>query len=128
MRRYILIAVSFLLLFAIAAGVYHAYYNHGIPIKYEDFESKEKYLYNDRYFEGKFKMKIDNQEIVSYDFFHKTDDIYITLYTTVDNGMPLEKDDEGYVTVKIDAGKEIDKVCYKCKDYEIILSVKDKER
>ncbi len=128
MRRALIIAVSILLLVSISFGVYQYFYHKDIPIEYEDFESKQKYLYDDRYFEGKFKMKVEGQEIMSYDFYHKTDDIYITLYTNIDQGTPLKKDKDGYVTVKIDAGKEIDKVCYKCNDFEIILSVKDKTR
>ncbi len=125
MRRFIIIVVTFAVLFAIVGAVWLAYNKHERLMKCDEYLAYNNSLSEDGEFIGHFKPKNASYRITKYECRVEDNILYITLYSNIGTKEPMPVDENGYVTIKYDAGKKIESVVYyEDKDHEQKITYK----
>ncbi len=112
MRRLIIGVITFAVLFAIAGGIFLAYNKHERLMKCEDYLAYNNSLSESGHYIGHFKPKNSAYRITKYECRVENNILYITLYSNVGTKEPLPVDENGYITIEYEAGKNIESIVY----------------
>lgn len=112
MRRVIITIITLLVLFSIAGGICLAYNKHERLMKCDEYLAYNNSLSENGHFTGHFKPKNASYRITKYECRVEDNVLYITLYSNVGTKEPLPVDENGYITIEYEAGKNIKSIVY----------------
>ncbi len=123
MKRAIIFAVCFAVVFGIMGGVYLAYCYHSEAVDFDDLDVKHSYIDKNGVFKGNFATNASGMNICDYDYEIKGSTLYITLYQTPNEKNELKLDDDGYVRIEFSGCKSVRKLYYRNGDDKDLIDL-----
>ncbi len=118
MKRAIVIAICFVVVFGVMGGVFLAYTYHKEAVEYDDLITKFSYVDNKGVFRGEFSTERSGMLLCDYDYEIKGSTLYITLYQTAGERNTLKLDENDYARIEIPDCKGVKKLYYRCNGEE----------
>ena len=100
-------------MWGISAATYNAYMNGERKMEIGQLISRNKTLTSDGVFTCQYRCEFHGKNISSYTYEVEDNKLYITIYARSSEKDILEKDEDGYSNIKIDAGQPVETVYYR---------------
>ncbi len=112
MRRIIIAAIVFVVLFAVTGGILLAYNKHERLMKCDEYLTYNNSISESGKYTGCFKAKNEAYNITRYEYRIEKNTLFITVYGNVGTKEALPVDKDGYVVINVDVGTEVNQIVY----------------